>query len=197
MKWLIGLWIDSISVLTRIIIYQKTEKKIHAIWLGAKSQALMQYGKLSWQYRNFQTQYRNVHCLRFPYLERLNSCALRLSFAFPTSPSCPVKTLKIYFPHLNPNLTALYQHPESLSRQNFNSWFNVQKYKHLSWNNSPFNYKSHCPELSKVWRKVINPTHRILDQHHMASMWEGRGFNTGNNQENPLLGEIPNVNGYL
>ena len=27
---------------------------------GAESQALTQYGKLSWQYRNFRTQYRNT-----------------------------------------------------------------------------------------------------------------------------------------
>ena len=45
--------------------------------MGAKSQTLIQYSKLSWQKRSFQTQYRNVHCLHFSYLERLNSRALR------------------------------------------------------------------------------------------------------------------------
>ena len=58
-----------------IIIYQNTKTKIIAFCLVAKSQALTQYSKLSWQYRNSQTQYCNVHCLRFPNLERLNSHA--------------------------------------------------------------------------------------------------------------------------
>ena len=58
-----------------IIIYQNTIREIHAIGLGVKSQALTQYSKLPSQYRNFRMQYRNVHCLRFPDLERLNSRA--------------------------------------------------------------------------------------------------------------------------
>ena len=63
-----------------IIKYQNTEKKIPANCLVAKSQAQTKYSKLFWPQINFQTLYSNVHCLRFPYLERLNSRALRDSF---------------------------------------------------------------------------------------------------------------------
>ena len=54
--------------------------------------------KLSHNIRNFvgnvvifERQYRNVHCVRFPDLEQLNSRAEKDSFAFPNSRRCPVK----------------------------------------------------------------------------------------------------------
>ena len=45
-------------------------------------------------------------------------------FGFPNSPRCPIKTLKNYLSHLNPHLAALFQHPKSLSNQNFSPRLN-------------------------------------------------------------------------
>ena len=80
------------ACLKLIIMCQNTERKIPAIWLGTKTQALTQYSKLSSQYRNFRTQYRNVHC--FPNLERLNYHAKIDSFCLPKLTQDPCKNIR-------------------------------------------------------------------------------------------------------
>ena len=54
---------------------------------------LVQGHKLSHNIVNFRTQYRNVHCLRFPNLEQLNSCAERDSFCLPKLTQVPRKNI--------------------------------------------------------------------------------------------------------
>ena len=58
-------------------------------------------------------QCRNVHCLRFPNLERL-AIVPRLERQFLPSKltQVPCKNIKRTTSHLNPNLTALFHFPE-------------------------------------------------------------------------------------
>ena len=92
-------------------------------------------------------QYCNIHCLRFPNLEPLNSAFREAAFAFPNSPRCPVKTLKEYYiqilmPCSNSQSKNLNHHQRESSqfhRQQEHpfSWFMHQHSEHDSCHGTP------------------------------------------------------------